>query len=368
MYNIYHLNSTTDIMRIGLLLFLLIVFTRSIHAQKNGEQWIKEGIALHDAGDYLGAIKKYDSALIAEPSNWLALYEKAYSFLLLKEYPKTIDLCKKIVKGSPASLHARQAYIAWATALDYQGNGKESLKIFDEAIKEFPGFYLLYFNKAMTLHYLEDIDGAVSSLQQSLAAEPMHASSHYYTGELLKQTNKVPSLLAYLSFLIMEPRTERSHGAAEAIRALLYSNIQRDEKTNATTIYITSSSLGDKKNGAKENDFTPQLLLLSLITASDKQVDSMAKTPAEKLDINLQLLINALQQGQGEGKGFYWNFYVPFFVELKMRGYTDIVAHIYYWATDENYNPGWIQKEEKRIDSFYEWVDNFQWSDKGAES
>ncbi len=348
-------------MRILLLLLLLTCFIVSVKAQKNTEQWIKEGIALHDAGDYLAAIKKYDSALVVEPANWLALYEKAYSLLEIKEYRKAIDCCKKVVKESKDSIHVKHAYILWASATDYQGNSKEAIDVFNEAIKKFPDFYLLYFNKAMTQHYLEDVAGAINSLQHSLRTAPMHASSHYYTGELLKQTNKIPALLAYLSFLIIEPRTERSYAAAEAIRALLYSNIRKNDKGNATTIFIDPSSFDDKKNGIKENDFSPQLLIFSLITASGNSLDSVVKTRAEKLDLDLQMLISALEQGQDQGKGFYWNFYVPFFVEMKEKGYTDIMAHIYYWATDENYNPGWLKKEEKRIEDFYEWVEHFQW-------
>jgi tetratricopeptide (TPR) repeat protein len=40
---------------------------------------VREGIALNDKGDYLGAIAKYDTALKIWPRNGWALYEKAFS-------------------------------------------------------------------------------------------------------------------------------------------------------------------------------------------------------------------------------------------------------------------------------------------------
>src|SRR4030095_16616903 len=120
---------------------------------------------------------------------------------------------------------------------------------------------------------------------------PLHPSSNYYTGAMLKSSNKIPSLLAYLTFVICEPESDRSKLAFEAVKKLMSANVKKDG--NNTTIYI-SKDMMDKKNSKKENDFSNLEFIFSLAGALDdsKEMDSIASTPAAKFDFKLQLLIN----------------------------------------------------------------------------
>jgi tetratricopeptide (TPR) repeat protein len=56
---------------------------------------IKEGVALHDRGDYDGAIAKYEEVLKDNPNNVLALYEQSYSYSMKKDYRKSLEIAYK---------------------------------------------------------------------------------------------------------------------------------------------------------------------------------------------------------------------------------------------------------------------------------
>jgi tetratricopeptide (TPR) repeat protein len=56
---------------------------------------IKKGVALHDRGDYDGAIAKYEQVLRENPSNDWALYELAFSYEMKKDYRKGLETAYK---------------------------------------------------------------------------------------------------------------------------------------------------------------------------------------------------------------------------------------------------------------------------------
>src|SRR3954465_1900704 len=53
---------------------------------------IREGISLHDSGNFDGAIRKYEEILAENPSNTLALYEMSYAYSAKKEFKKSLEV------------------------------------------------------------------------------------------------------------------------------------------------------------------------------------------------------------------------------------------------------------------------------------
>ena len=89
-------------------------------------------------------------------------------------------------------------------------------------------------------------------------------------------------------------------------------------------------------------------------------MDSLAKTPADKFDFKLQLLINSLEINLKTGKGFYWEHYVPFFIELKKKNYTNVLSHIIYYSADKDAQV-WANVNAEKVREFYDWLQNYQW-------
>src|SRR5690242_298171 len=87
------------------------LFTAAItFAQSNIQQLVDEGIALNDKGDYEGALKKYEEALTIDKLNYLANYEKSYTYFAMQKYAESIELCKFLLKLEPANPNTKSVY------------------------------------------------------------------------------------------------------------------------------------------------------------------------------------------------------------------------------------------------------------------
>src|SRR5215831_1029453 len=150
------------------LLAVCLLTTNLIFAQGNVQQIIDEGVALHDKGDYEGAIKKYDEALAIDKNNYLASYEKSFTYLVMKKYAECIELSKFLLKLDPANPNTKSVYINYGSAMDNNGDPDEAIRIFDEGIKGFSDSYLLYYNKGLTLSKLKKNDEALNAFETGL--------------------------------------------------------------------------------------------------------------------------------------------------------------------------------------------------------
>lgn len=351
-------------MRKLILGFCALLFLSTGFAQRNADvkRLVDEGIVLHDNGDYEGAIKKYDEAIKIDATDYDANYEKSLSLLSAKKYDECIALSNEIIDKFKDNPNLRQVYSNLGSALDDAGRQDEAIKAYDRGLKKFPGYYLLYFNRGLTYMRMKEYKDALESYEGALKDNGLHPSSNYYTGMILQNDNRIPALLAYATFLAIEPKSERSKKAFDAIQEIVYRGIKTDG--DKTTINISMDMLDHKKKKKAENDFSEIEFTFTLLGGMDnsKGVDSVAKTAADKFDLKLQLLINSLQTNQKGSKGFYWEHYVPFYIELKKKNYTNILSHLIYYASDKE-SQVWANLNSEKVDQFYKWLRAYQWQD-----
>jgi tetratricopeptide (TPR) repeat protein len=240
------------------------------------------------------------------------------------------------------------------------GKTKDALEIYNDGIKKFPDEYLLHFNKGLTLQKMENYSDALLSYENSLKLKPLHASSNLYTGMIIQKQNRIPALLAYATFLAIEPNTKRSKDGFDRISQVIAGNTKKEG--NNVSIFLDPSTLGGK-NKDKENDFSSVDLMFTLLSVSDNKnaFDSIAPIPADKLSVKIQLLINALSASKKDGKGFYWEHYVPFFIAMKEKNHVSTLAHLIYKPAMEEDNDRWLEKNDKAIDDFYDWLKGYKW-------
>ena len=80
---------------------LLFVLPFFVGAQ-DVKDLIKAGIQLHDAGDFKGAIAKYEEALRLDAKSPSALFEIANTYVALEEYKKALKYVEKAPSNSLA--------------------------------------------------------------------------------------------------------------------------------------------------------------------------------------------------------------------------------------------------------------------------
>lgn len=342
--------------------FLLFILSfLQLKSQTANEQLINEGVQLHDRGEFEAAIEKYDAVLKTEPANEAARYEKSYSLMELKKYHEAAALLQDLLKNSKNPQYRKQAYVNYGTILDFQQQGKQSLEVYNKGIKEFPDFYLLHFNKGITQISLAATADAVKSFQQALVCNPLHPSSHNALARIKANTERIPAVLSLLTFLLIETKGTRTEQNVALLDQLFLKGITKSENGN-TNIAIDASLL-DKKNKQKEDDFSTAEMMLSLLGASDKVADTLgAKTDADRLDYKLQLLIGMIDETSKKEKGFYKNFYVPLFIEMKQKGYTRTASYIVYAASGKPGVNEWLDNNKTAIDDFYGWFKSYQWN------
>ena len=74
---------------------LLLLTITNVAISSEVDQYINEGIKLHDKGNYENAVQKYKKALELEPNSSLALYELTMTYMVSNKNKECIEAAKK---------------------------------------------------------------------------------------------------------------------------------------------------------------------------------------------------------------------------------------------------------------------------------
>lgn len=328
---------------------LFLLFSSFLLKAQDTKRLLDEGIKLHDEGKFAEAIGKYDSIISIDPNNYLAYYEKSYSLLETGEYEKSMELSKFILKKFPEGNDNASVYVNYGTCYDLLKKPEKALEIYNEGLRKYPESSLLHFNKAITLYNTDKKEDAMAEIEKSIHYNPYHASSHNIMAALTKQ-NRIYSLLASLYFLAIEPVGKRANARILAVESLIGANVEKkDDKT------INISLLApDKNKEVKPNDFQSIELILSLSAALNLSNELKDETRISRMKRNLESVFSGLSETE-KGKGLGWEFYAPFFRDLKKQNHLDTFCHIIYASVDDNDNDTWLEENESKVEEFMDW-------------
>ena len=62
--------------------------------------------------------------------------------------------------------------------------------------------------------------------------------------------------------------------------------------------------------------------------------------------------------------GFYWEYYVPYFIEMKEKKLIDTFAYIAFASTESTDVSKWLKAHQEEVEKFYNWSESFQWKTK----
>lgn len=347
------------------LIVTLLLFNSLLFAQNKteAERLVNDGVALHDEGKYDLAIAKYDQALLLDKDNFLALTEKAYSLNSLQKYDDAIACCKKVIAVHSSSTELGLVYVTYGNSLDAQNKADDAIRIYDEGLKRFPSYYQLYFNKGITLIGMTRYDEAILAFQKSVTLKPSHAGSHNALSTLLAaQEKEIPSLLASCRFLVIEPKGTRAARNLDNVKTITTAGAT---KTGKKTISITfdPSMLGDTTADGKpnENSFANTELIMTLSAAIYMDKKYAKYNAAQKFDLYMTSICESLKEEKPKSYGFYWTYYVPFFIEMKDKNLTETFSYIAFASSDDKAVAKWISEHTPEIKEFYKWVEAYKW-------
>jgi tetratricopeptide (TPR) repeat protein len=336
------------IKKIGVALALLFISIQVI-AQSSIEDFVKEGIQYHDNGNYEKAIETYEKALEINPKSTLVNYEIALSYFTLGDYKKAIKYSDIVLDQKKDYLI--EAYMTKGSALDNIGKTKESIKVFEKAIKKTEGHYLLCYNLALNHYKIGDLDKAEENIINGIEINSNHSSSHLLLANIHNQKeNPVQTLLAIHYFLFLEPSTKRSIVAYEILQENFGGNVSKDD-SDPNTINIMLSPNSDSQFGAVE-------LMISMLEVSKSLEENEDKTEDEMFIENTESFFKVLGElKEKKNKEIWWTFYTTFFYELAKTDHLETYCKYITQSENEN-SKKWLNENEERLADFDTWLKN----------
>ena len=317
------------------------------------EKLIKEGIHLHGQGQYLKAINKYRESLKIKPDNPLAHYEIAYTYFAHGDYNKSLSSALKALEFK--SDIKGIIYLQIGTCLDVLGKPEEAIKYYQEGIKTSPNNYLLHFNKGITYWGMKQYKNANTGFKKAAQLKPDHASSHLAlaTG-YLDDEYRIPSLLAYCRFLILEPHSKRTGNALITFQKVLRMDVSKKSDKNIT-IYVPENT------PTYDGDFSAARLALSL-TSSTRYLEKNKNTHPIDFVINqLESLFTIIRELNENNNypGFAWEYYAPYFMEMQKKGHVKAFVYFIFQLAKDEYIKAVIEKNRPAILQFLKWSENY---------
>ena len=332
---------------------LLLLASLGAAAQDTGSanQRFQRALALHDSGDYAGAIAIYKELLTLDPNNETVRYELTYSTMAKGDAAETIRLA---TEGSrkPGSTQVRYLELL-GSAYDAQNQTKEAIEAYRRGIKIDPKYAPIHFNLGVTLARQSKLKDARESLERAITAEPFYASPQFLIARVYQADGyRVPAMLAYGRFLALERTTERAGVAAKNLYDLLSQGVQGKEGN----VQILFDPAAKKDLG----DFSTLEMLAAIVVAGSRLKDNPKPQPASEFDGAAEQLASFLtllvEQSGNFSRGFIGKTYVPFYAALVKAGHAAPFAHaslvpLKLAGTDE-----WTASHAADMAAFQEWV------------
>jgi Tfp pilus assembly protein PilF len=334
----------------------------TINAQESAKGITRKGIALNDEGKYDEAIVLYDEAIKADPKYAPAYYEKGLSCIKQGQYNTAIDVFEKMIDDFEKDSVMEHVYCNLGTAYDLAGNTKKSLKIFKKGAELFPQSYMIWFNQGVTFAGKQKYEDAIASFKNAIQRNPRHPGSHYSLAMLTADGNRYASLLSLYHFFMLEYESTRAERSWLVFKKLMNYGVKKTGE-KSTTITLSLDDLTTKKK--KEDDFSGVALIYPLMVASanDTSVTKFFEEGAfNELSYKMKMLITFLNPKEGGNKGFFWEFYVPFFKEMTEKKFMNVLAaRIGASLDDDAASKKWLEQHTATAEAFDKWVATYSW-------
>lgn len=312
---------------------------------------------MHDTGDYPGAIEEYREVLAESPHDVGALRELALSYFTSKQYQGAYDTA--VIGAGCVSASLVQFHIMMGNALDELGRSKEALEVYGAAAKLAPDVSLLRFNFGISLRRAGRLREAKAEFQSAIRRDPAHASSHLMLATTYRDLGyRIPAILAYTRFLILEAKSSRTRQAIAALEPLLTQGVSTGAGPNQINITIGTPSKATKDDG----DFSAAEMGLAIGVAAN-----VMKLPKAKPQTPFELIVDLyVQLGESLGNskpkgGFAATYYAPYFAELVRSSHAEALVG-YVWQTAKvDGSDGWLLANREKLDAFLGWSRAYQW-------
>lgn len=317
---------------------------------------IQEAIAQHDRGNYDAAIKMYEEVLAENPDSVEALYELAFTYSKKKDPRKSLEIAYKGARYKSKMLAG--FYMQIGNNLDELGEAGKAVDVYKAAIKLLPNMSKLHFNLAVTYRNMGKLEDATRSVKQSIILDPDYPGGHAVLSGLWDEGRyKTPALLAACRFLVLEPTTARSNVMLKQVRELMGRGVKAGADTSSINVLMDSRTKKD------EGDFDAIDLAMSLGKAASLMEKNKEKTPMQLLVGQFETFFAILseQSDKADKTKFTWNFYAPYFAEMKRKNFVEPFVYYISQSDGNEETLKWLKGHETQVGNFVAWSGLYKW-------
>lgn len=301
---------------------------------------INKGIEFHDEKKYTEAIAEFTKINRNDTNFVLAVLELANSYIANGQDSLALISCNQALY-IPSSF-APNVLLYKANALDNLKKSDEAVKVYEEGIKKYPLNNSFYFELGILKYRKEQYSEAHDLFAKSIKYNPFHAGSHFQMGNLaIKQGKLISAMLAWSFYLLIDNSSGRAKGIISELEKMAKNEYEFKDAVKLETL-------------SEQDDFSElESLVKSKVALSAKY---KSKTDLKyNLTKQLQLIFEKLELSK-EDKGFYMQFYTPFFEELNKKGFFEPYAYISLSGMDIKEIDKWISKNKSEKDNLITWA------------
>jgi tetratricopeptide (TPR) repeat protein len=324
-------------------IFLLSIFSCTAFAQnkEGAKDLVKQGITLNDQEKYEEAIAKYKEAIKADPNYATAYYELGYTLFSTGKEKDAIPYLENALKLDPK---LAGAYDVLGSIYDDDRQFEKASDYYRQGIKASPDYQMLYYNLSISCFRQGKYDEAEVNAVQSIKLNPKHASSQRaYAMIAFKQNRRGVSLLAWSSFILLEPQTKRSAEAYNYIKYILNYGINRGADRNINI----NISAGDSDPG------NLALPIAVLAATTDKKgltgIDSLRLQLKSVYEVGETFNIN-------KHDDFYAHFYADYFKKLAETDNMEAFSRLVSLTANKEENVQWFKDNSTKLSALDGWI------------
>ena len=338
-------------------------------------QRVKEGVKLHDQGEYEKAMEKYREALELDSDLIQATYEMSLTAFELGDYANAEVYSNRVIQSGDSIL-APGAYALKSELLLKKEKPEEAIELLQRGIETYGDEYTLHFNLGLNYYKQGEREKALTHVRRAIDLDKSHSGSFLLNAYLLKDIGLwVQSILSFQMFLLMEPDSERSKNAfAEMLQTM---GINKQEEPVQRS-FVQQQLMRNRSEQKADPDDAPPLTVeeeldrAKVYQAIKTAIDSMSKENSENNDnfklfsaVNQSILDVLEAESIGTKEGVLWTYYVPFFTCIKesdfFETYCRYISVSYYSESLQ-----WWQKNEEEVVKFAQWFENGDTKEAGS--
>lgn len=300
---------------------------------------IKEGIALNNQGKYAEAIEKYQGALKLDPGNAQANYQMGFTLLAEKKNSDAIPFLENAIKGNGSANVTAACYDLLGSIYDQDHQPQKAIEAYKEGIKVAPDVQRLHFNIGITYSRNKQYAEAETEAIEAIKLDPKHTGSQrMYALVTFHQNKRVNALLAFCSFIMLEPNTPRSAEAYTNIQSILKGGVLKDNAVGSVR---------------QETEAMNAIILNAVSSAKSK-----AMPPMDALEYELRTIFTKtgeLSQNKTD-KDFFEKFYAEYFYKLAQTDNLTALTRLVSLSANKDENTKWMTEHDQLVKDLDKWV------------